>query len=335
MTVTAHPPTAPPPAAPAPRTAAVPRGRGRGEGRLAVALLSPTFLVLGLVVGFPLVAALRESLYRQGQGLDADGFVTQGEQFAGWANYTDALTGSGAGRFWTAFWNTTLFTLTTVTIEVVIGVAMALVMHHTLRGRALLRASILVPWAVPTAVSALLWRWIFDANGVTNAVLGHQVLWTADGWAARAAVVLSDSWKTAPFIGLLVLAGLQLIPHQLYEAARMDGASPWRQFRSITLPLVRPTLLIAVLFRTLDVLRMFDLPYVLIGSQKYSVETLSMLAYNEAGNLRYGPAAAIATILFGYVVLVAFVFVKLLGTDLIGEARASRCRRPARKAVTG
>ncbi|WP_254896765.1 carbohydrate ABC transporter permease [Amycolatopsis sp. Hca4] len=301
-------------------------------GRLAALLLSPTFVVLALAVGYPLVSALRESLYQSGQAVDADGFVVQGDQFAGLDNYTGIFGGPAAARFWNAFGNTTLFTGVTVTLEVVIGVAMALVMHQALRWRGVVRASILVPWAIPTAVSAILWRWIFQADGVANAIIGHQVLWTTEGWQAKFAVIIADTWKTAPFIGLLVLAGLQVIPREVYEAARVDGAGAVRQFRSITLPLIRPILAVAVLFRVLDSLRMFDLPFVLVGNRKESVETLTMLAWDEASNLRFGPAAAYATVLFLYVAAVALVFVKLLGADVIGEARdrtRRRRRRPA------
>ncbi|SFA95081.1 carbohydrate ABC transporter membrane protein 1, CUT1 family [Amycolatopsis marina] len=292
-------------------------------GRTAALLLSPTFLVLGLVVGYPLLAALRESLYRSGDELDESGFVVSGDRFVGLDNFTNAL-GPAGERFWNAFANTTLFTVTTVTAEVVIGTAMAVVMHRAMRGRGLVRASILVPWAVPTAVAGLLWRWIFQADGVANSVLGTELLWTSDGWPAKLAVIIADTWKTAPFVGLLVLAGLQLIPGDVYEAARLDGATAWQQFRRVTLPLVRPALLVAVLFRLLDALRMFDLPFVLIGPQKGSVETLSMLAWDEANQVRYGPAAAYAVLLFVYVAIVAFVFVRLLGADLLGERRAQR-----------
>lgn len=322
MTATTSPP---PPAAPAVPPA--PRHRGAGEAAgLAALLLSPTFVVLGLVVGYPLVAALRESVHRAEDSLDAEGFVVVGDRFVGLDNYTAIFSGAAADRFWNAFANTTLFTVLTVTLEVVIGIAMALLMHHALRWRGMVRASILVPWAVPTAVSALLWRWIFQADGVANSLLGQTVLWTTEGWQAKLAVVLADTWKTAPFVGLLVLAGLQIIPGEVYEAARVDGANAWRQFWSITLPLVKPALLIAVLFRILDALRMFDLPFVLIGNQKKSVETLSMLAWDEAANLRFGPAAAYATILFGYVAVTALVFVRLLGADVIGEARERTAR---------
>src|SRR3954468_15992183 len=122
-------------------------------------------------------------------------------------------------------------------------------------------------------------------------MLGTQILWSTEGWQSKASVIIADTWKTAPFVGLLVLAGLQTIPAEVYEAAKVDGAGALQTFWRITLPLVKPVLLIAVLFRLLDILRLFDLPFVLIGEHKQSVETLSMLAYDEANNLRYGPAA--------------------------------------------
>jgi multiple sugar transport system permease protein len=307
------------------------RGRdARESGRLAALLLSPTFLVLALVAGYPVLAALRESLYERSQGLDANGFVVQGEKFVGLKNYIGLFTGDNASVFWNAFWNTTFFTVVGVTVETVLGVAMALVMHQAFRGRGIVRASILVPWAIPTAVSALLWRWIFQADGAANALIGHQVLWTAEGFHAKAAVLIADTWKTAPFVGLLVLAGLQTIPRELYEAARVDGAGAWQAFLRITLPLVKPVLLVAVLFRLLDVLRMFDLPFVLIGDQKQSVQTLTILAFNDASNLRYGVAAAYAMILFVYVAVVAYAFVKLLGADILGQMRQTRTPTPTR-----
>ncbi|HEY0450885.1 sugar ABC transporter permease [Actinophytocola sp.] len=302
------------------------------HGRLAFGLLSPTFVVLALVIVYPLIAALRESLYRKSEGLDASGFVVSGEKFVGIDHYSAIFSGEVASRFWNAFFNTTFFTIVGVAIEVVLGVAMALVMHHALRGRGMVRASILVPWAVPTAMSALLWQWIFQADGIANQILNTQILWTTEGFQAKVAVLIADTWKTAPFVGLLVLAGLQMIPNDVYEAARVDGASGWRTFWRITLPLVKPALLVAMLFRVMDVLRIFDLPYVLIGPRKQSVETLSMLAFDEANAVRYGPAAAYATILFLYVAIIAYAFVKLLGADLIGEARVRDKDAAKRKA---
>jgi multiple sugar transport system permease protein len=143
------------------------------------------------------------------------------------------------------------------------------------------------------------------------------------------AIIAADVWKTAPFIGLLTLAGLQTIPGEVYEAAKVDGANAWQTFTRITLPMVKPALVVAVLFRTLDTLRMFDLPYGMIGPNKYSVETLSMFAYQEASQTRYGQAAAYSIVLFLYIVLVAFLFVRLLGADVIGdeELRAVNAQR--------
>lgn len=287
-----------------------------GEGGLGALLVSPTLLVLTVVVLCPTIVALKDSFYGT-PGLDPKtGFVRDHDPFVGADNYT-AIFGAAGDRFWNAFWNTTFLTVTTVTLETVLGIAMALIMHRALRGRAVVRASILVPWAIPTAVTGLLWRWIFSSEGVANALIGRQILWTTEGFHAKVAVIVADVWKTAPFIGLLVLAGLQVISKEVYEAARMDGAGALRQFWSITLPLVKPALLVAVLFRTLDALRMFDLPYILIGAQKTSVETLSMLAQDQAANVRFGPAAAYAVILFGYVFLIALAFVRLLGADVV------------------
>jgi ABC-type sugar transport system permease subunit len=171
-----------------------------------------------------------------------------------------------------------------------------------------------------------------------NRILGREILWLADTGASFWAIIIADVWKTAPFIGLLTLAGLQTIPAEVYEAAKVDGASTWQQFQRITLPMVKPTLVVAVLFRTLDTLRMFDLPYGMIGPGKYRVETLSIFAYQEATQTRYGPAAAYAIILFIYVLLVAFLFVKVLGADVIGDSgmpKKKKKKRGTDEAKTG
>jgi ABC-type sugar transport system permease subunit len=210
-------------------------------------------------------------------------------------------------------------------------VAMALIMAKAFRGRGVVRAGILVPWAIPTIVSALMWKLIFDANGVMNKIIGKQILWLADSGASFWAIVIADTWKTAAFIGLLTLAGLGTIPAEVYEAAKVDGATTWQQFVRITLPMVKPTLVVAVLFRTLDTLRMFDLPYGMIGAGKYRVETLSVFSYQEAAQSRYGPAAAYAIILFIYVLVVAYVFVRILGADVIGDADVAKKKKKKKK----
>ncbi|HRL49895.1 MAG TPA: sugar ABC transporter permease [Propioniciclava sp.] len=299
-----------------------------GQGALAAALVSPTMLVITLVVGFPILFSVRESLFASNSGIDpSTGILQSGEQFVGLSNFTNIFTNptlvigvfGSMDRLVNAFLNTTFFTVVCVVAETIIGVAMAVIMSKAFRGRGLVRAAILVPWAIPTIVSAKMWALIFDANGVANKLLGQDILWLADNSYSQWAVIIADVWKTAPFIGLLTLAGLQTIPDEVYEAARVDGASAWQQFTRITLPLVQPALVVAVLFRTLDTMRMFDLPFGMIGAGKYSVETLSMFAYFENNALRYGPAAAYSIVLFLYIVVVAFLFVKLLGADVVGD----------------
>src|SRR6476659_7192829 len=300
-----------------------------GQGRLAWMLLAPTLLVIIVVAGIPVVMSIREAFFLTNSGVDpTTGLVQGGERFVGLHNFlnilrsSDNITGSYGtiGRFANAFLNTTFFTIVCVILETALGVAMALIMAKAFRGRGIVRAGILVPWALPTIVSALMWKLIFDASGVANKIIGQEILWLADSGASFWAIVIADVWKTAPFIGLLTLAGLQTIPAEVYEAAKVDGATAWQAFVRITLPMVKPTLVVAVLFRTLDTLRMFDLPYGMIGAGKYRVETLSIFSYQEAAQSRYGPAAAYAIILFIYVLLVAFLFVRILGAEVIGDA---------------
>ncbi|PHP53773.1 carbohydrate ABC transporter permease [Actinomyces ruminis] len=298
----------------------------RAQARLAWLLITPTILVLTIVIILPVFQSLRQSLYGKA-GLDPEtGFVSDVEPFIGLDNYTAIFTDAGA-RFWTAAWNTTLFGVVTVVLETILGVAMALIMHRAMRGRGFVRAAILVPWAIPTAVSAILWGWIFNQNGVANAILGQHIMWASGNATAKLAIIIADVWKTAPYIGLLTLAGLQVIPDEVYEAAKIDGANAWKRFTRITLPLVKPALVVAVLFRALDALRMFDLPYILIGPRKGSVETISMLVQDEASNLRYGSAAAYALILFLYVFIFAFAFTRITHADLGATAPRTGGRR--------
>lgn len=307
-----------------------------GQGRLAWILLAPTLLVIVVVAGIPVAVSIQQSFFRTNTGVDPNtGLIASGDSFVGLQNFTDIFAGLNQvtanfgtmDRFWNAFLNTTAFTVVCVVLETVLGVVMALIMSKAFRGRGIVRAGILVPWAIPTIVSALMWKLIFDSSGVLNRIIGTQVLWLADTGASFWAIVIADVWKTAPFIGLLTLAGLQTIPAEVYEAAKVDGATTWQQFVRITLPLVKPTLVVAVLFRTLDTLRMFDLPWGMIGPGKYSVETLSVFSYQEAAATRYGQAAAYAIVLFLYVLLIAFLFVKVLGADVIGDTGMPKKKR--------
>jgi ABC-type sugar transport system permease subunit len=307
-----------------------------GQGRLAWMLLAPTLLIIIVVAGIPVLMSVRESLFQTNAGVNPEtGLIEGGETFVGLTNFTNIFAGQnpvvgsygGMDRFWNAFLNTTFITIVCVTLETILGVVMAIIMSKAFRGRGVVRAGILVPWAIPTIVSALMWKLIFDEAGVMNRILGTQILWLADSGASFWAIVVADVWKTAPFIGLLTLAGLQTIPAEVYEAAKVDGATAWQQFVRITLPMVKPTLVVAVLFRTLDTMRMFDLPYGMVGAGKYRVETLSIFAYQEATQTRYGPAAAYAIVLFIYVLLVAFLFVKILGADVIGDSAPAKKKK--------
>ena len=304
----------------------------KAQARLAWILISPTVLVLTIVILIPIAQSLYQSLFGRPR-LEDNGFFSTIEPFVGLKNYTDIFSSAGE-RFWVAFYNTTLFGVVTVVLETILGVAMALIMHKAMKGRGIVRASILVPWAIPTAVSAILWGWIFNQNGVANAILGRHVMWASGDLSAKMAIIIADVWKTAPYIGLLTLAGLQLIPDEVYEAAKIDGASAWKRFTSITLPLVKPALVVAVVFRALDALRMFDLPYILIGPRKGSVETLSMLVQDESSNSRYGSAAAYALILFLYVFVFAIAFLKITNTDLSGNDEARRKRNERKLPVS-
>ncbi len=312
-----------------------PQGRSRrttsinsGATRLAAILISPTLLVLALTVGYPIVNAFRLAFVQTRSGIDPQTGLVDNSSSYGLENFTNIFSGeatTGSVTFLRAFVNTTTFTVVGVLIETIIGTAMALVMARAFRGRALIRASILIPWAIPTAISALLWQWIFQADGAANKLLGTEILWTQDSGWSWLAVMIADTWKTAPFIGLLVLAGLQVIPAEVYEAAKVDGISVWNTFVRITLPLVKPALVIAVLFRLLDVLRMFDLPYLFGGLGFKNTATVSMLAFQEAvQNNRFGPAAAYSVVLFLYLTIIAFVFVKVLGADIVGANTGRR-----------
>nr|WP_216618147.1 sugar ABC transporter permease [Corallococcus carmarthensis] len=272
-------------------------------------LVAPAVLVLAVVALYPVLAAVWLSLHRF--------ILVFGERrFTGLENYAYLM---GDVRFWSALGNTAYFTAVAVTVELLLAVPLALLLNRAFPGRGLLRASVLVPWAIPTVVSARLWAWMFNPDyGLINRMLGGaEINWLgAPGYALHAAILV-DVWKTTPFVALLVLAGLQGIPEDLYKAARVDGASGWRQFRSITLPLLKPALLLAVLFRSLDAFRVFDAIYVLTeGGPANTTETLSIYAYKtlmRSGDFGYGSALSVATFLC--VVLLAVVWLRWLGRE--------------------
>jgi ABC-type sugar transport system permease subunit len=306
----------------------------QGEGIKGWLFVAPTLVVLAIVIGYPVVRAVIMS-FQQDEGLSEEGVFVEGG-FAGFDNYLDWIlqrcgettcpTGSIGSLFWPSVFNTFFLTAVTVALEVLLGLWFATIMNRKLKGRGLLRASILVPWAIPTAVTAQLWYFIFSVDGIFNSILGTQILWTDDTWAVRFAVILADVWKTTPFMALLILAGLQIISDEVYEAAKVDGASTWQRFIHITLPLVKPALLVAILFRVLDVLRLFDLPYILTkggGGEDNAVTTLSMLVVRQIGE-GANSAAALSTITFLIIFAVAFIFVKFLGAHVVQTQEQQR-----------
>ena len=302
------------------------------QGRLAAMLIVPTMVVLAVVILYPVVNAIIMSLQHD-EGLDpATGtFVAGG--FAGFANYIHWLfqqcTGPGGeavscppgtlgAQFWSATGVTFFFTAVTVFFETLLGFWMAVIMARTFKGRTVLRAAVLVPWAIPTAVTAKLWGFIFAYAGIANTLFNTSILWTGSEGPARAAIIIADIWKTTPFMALLILAGLQMIPPDIYEAARVDGASAWQRFRLITLPLVKPALMVAILFRTLDALRMYDLPAIMTGGAN-GTTTLSILVINQI-RIGFNSAAALSTITFLIIFIVAFIFVRFLGANAVESA---------------
>jgi len=285
-----------------------PRGRRREERRLAALMLSPSLLAIVLVAGYPIGYAVWLSLNEY--SVRVPGL----SRWAGLSNYESAL---GSSEFWDAFVNTFVFTIGSVTLELILGLAMALVMHAAFRGRALVRTVVLVPWATLTVVSALMWRTLFEPQlGLVDSLLGGDILWLGEEPYAMIVLILADVWKTAPFMALLLLAGLQVIPDETYDAAKVDGATAWQRFTRITLPLLRPAIAVALIFRTLDALRIFDLPAVLTQGTA-GTTTLSLLAYQEfAQNRIYGLGAALSVLTFIVVMSVSFVYIRFVGGNI-------------------
>jgi ABC-type sugar transport system permease subunit len=292
-------------------------GLERREARLAWWLVSPALTAIVIVVLFPLLWTLWESVHLHDLRMP-----WLGRPFIGLGNYAEALVDP---RFHGALAHTLFFAAASVSLELVLGCILALAMDRAFRGRGLMRAAILVPWAIPTVVSGLLWRFMFDGEtGIANAalvkagILDEPVVWFIHTGLAWVPVILADVWKTTPFVALLLLAGLQSIDRSLYEAARIDGASAWRQFRYVTLPLLRPAILVALIFRTLDAFRVFDLVYVMTGGGPgTSTEPIALYTFNSLlQNLRFGYGSALSVIVFVFTFALALVYIRFLGAGL-------------------
>ena len=278
--------------------------------RAAWSFLAPAIIVLLLVAAWPLGKTLYLSF------TDADFSNPDQYGFVALRNYADVLDDR---LWWTSLKNTLFFTVASVGIETVLGIAIALLLNQAIPGRGLLRASILIPWAIPVVVSAKIWEWMLhDQFGVINEVLiqlgviDRGVAWMAEPGLALWVIVFIDVWITTPFMVLLILAGLQMISKEVLEAAYVDGVPAWRRFISITLPLLRPAIGVAVLFRTLDALRMFDLSYVLGGNGQKTM-TVSIYARNQLVSFQQlGMGSAASTCVFFLVALAAIILIGVL-----------------------
>jgi len=286
--------------------------RGLSEKRLAFWMVSPSMLLIALVAAYPIIYAIWLSLHEYSVR------VAGLSRWAGFRNYSTALQDS---EFWSALVTTLVFTASSVFLELIIGLVMALAMHSAFRGQGLLRTVVLVPWAVLTVVTGIMWRTIFESpQGLVNSIIGGDTVWLGEEPHALIVIIIADVWKTAPFMALLILAGLQTIPGEIYEAAKVDGATTWQRFRKITLPLLTPAILVALIFRTLDALRIFDLPYILTKGAN-GTTTLSLIAERTfAENRIYGLGAALSILTFIVVMIVSFTYIRVVGGNIRGLA---------------
>lgn len=287
----------------------------RSRVRAAWLFLTPMLIILAMVAGWPLLQTMWFSL------TDANLSDIGNYQFIGFENYLTNYDGEWFGvladpEWWNSVWNTIHFAVISVTVETILGMAIALVLNSAFRGRGLVRTAVLIPWAIPTIVSAKMWGWMMnDQYGILNHMLmslgliSQPLAWTANPDLAMTAVIMVDVWKTTPFMALLILAALQMLPSDCYEAAKVDGIHPVRVFFKVTLPLIKPALMVAVIFRLLDALRIFDLIYVLTSNSR---DTMSMSVYArqqlvDFQEVGYGSAAS--TLLFFMVALCTILYI--------------------------
>ncbi|MBO6853680.1 carbohydrate ABC transporter permease [Pelagovum sp. HNIBRBA483] len=300
--------------------------------RAAYMFLIPMLVMLAVVAAWPLFRSISFSF----TDASANTIFNGQSEWIGFENYLERRVRSNGevrwrgiladGDWWNAVWNTVRFSLISVSLETFFGLLVALVLNAEFKGRGLVRAAILIPWAIPTVVSARMWGWMLnDQFGIINhlmmsiGLIDQPIAWTASSDTSMIAVLIVDVWKTTPFMALLILAGLQLIPRDMYEAAKIDGVHPVRVFFKITLPLLRPAIMVAVIFRALDALRIFDLIY-LLTPQSDATVTMSVLSYREIQQFGdYGEGSAMSTLLFFIITLFVLLYIKLGKVDLSGE----------------
>jgi multiple sugar transport system permease protein len=271
--------------------------------------VAPALIILSLVTVYPVLSVLYLSLHRRLLIFDISKFV-------GLDNYLFLLKDD---RFWNAFRNTTYFTSLSVSLELLLGLALALLLNRPFRLKGLVTAAVLVPWAIPTVVSARMWEWMYNTDfGILNYLLGAKINWLGSPFWALNAAVFMDVWKTTPFVVILLLAGLKVIPGELFQAARIDGAGAWSIFRRITLPLLMPVILVVLVFRTLDAFRVFDAVYVLTGGgPANTTETLSIYAYKVLfQTLQFGYGSTLSLVVFLCTGAITMLYMRFLRTEV-------------------
>ena len=268
----------------------------------------PAVVLLAAVTIYPVLSVLYLSLHRRLPIFDI-------AKFTGLDNYRFLLADD---RFWNALGNTAYFTAVSVTLELVLGLSIALLLNRSFRFKGLATSAVLAPWAIPTVVSARMWEWMYNTDfGILNHVLGTKINWLGSPlWALNAAVFM-DVWKTTPFVVILLLAGLRVIPRDLYQAARIDGAGAWPIFKKITLPLLMPVIIVVLIFRTLDAFRVFDAVYVLTGGgPANTTETLSIYAYKVLfQTLQFGYGSTLSVVVFLCTGVITVLYVRFLRSE--------------------
>ncbi|SNY23749.1 carbohydrate ABC transporter permease [Paractinoplanes atraurantiacus] len=286
------------------------------ERKLGWLLCAPAALVMVVVTAYPIVYSFWLSLQRYDLKFPED------RQFVWFENYVTVLTNS---YWWTAFGVTMLITVVSVVVELVLGMGLALIMHRTLVGRGLVRTSALIPYGIVTVVAAFSWRYAWTpGTGYLANLVSPEGAPLTERASALAIIILAEIWKTTPFMALLLMAGLALVPDDLLKAASMDGASWWQRFTKVMLPVMKPAILVALLFRTLDALRVFDNIYVLTNGAN-ETSSVSMIAYNNLiKGLNLGIGSTMSVLIFLTVAIIAFIFVKLFGTAAPGASEEGR-----------
>jgi ABC-type sugar transport system permease subunit len=286
------------------------------DRRLGYALVAPVVVVLLAITAYPLFYNVWNS-FHYADFLNPLTYTT----FAGIRNYVDLFT---AHQFVPDLVHTLGFTVVSVAVETAVGLGIALALNRPFRGRGIVRAAVFIPWAVPTVVSAELWKTMFDPqSGFVNYILTHLHLplasttWLDSTWTAWAAILVADAWRNTPFMAIVLLAGLQVIPQDIYEAAKIDGASAWQTFRRLTLPLLMPALMVALIFRTLSSFLIFDVVYIMTGGGPgTSTTVLSVLNYQAfLDDFNYGYGGAIAVAMVVMALIIAAAYVRVLRTN--------------------